>query len=99
MSIFVQSWEQFQQSLETADWSKKHTAKTLFDSPNWERMTFGSRIAIGRVLRFFVDNGWLPLRVANPKSSGTKRYELVEQSIQAGGDSFKGATSISNQPT
>jgi hypothetical protein len=98
MSLFIQCWEQFQQSLETADWSKKQTAKTLFDSPNWTRMKFGIRIAIGRVLRYFVDTDLLNLRVINPKASGTKHYVRALPSTQMGGHGIHAAMTSQNQP-
>jgi hypothetical protein len=74
--IFVQCWANFQASIATVDWTKKQTAQSLFSAPNWKKMKFGTRIAIGRVLRFFVKNGWLPLIVLNPKATGTKHYGL-----------------------
>ncbi|MBK9440752.1 MAG: hypothetical protein IPN53_05295 [Comamonadaceae bacterium] len=76
-SLFDKCWTQFQASLQTVDWTKKQTAQSLFNAPNWQSMKFGMRIAIGRVLRYFVDNGWLPLVVLNPKATGTKHYGWI----------------------
>jgi hypothetical protein len=76
-ALFVKGWTQFKASIATVDWSKKQTAQSLFNVPNWRNMKFGTRIAIGRVLRYFVDNGWLPLVVLNPKATGTKYYGWI----------------------
>lgn len=75
--LFVECWANFQASITTVDWTKKQTAQSLFNVPNWKKMKFGIRIAIGRVLRFFVKSGWLPLVVLNPKATGTKYYGLI----------------------
>jgi hypothetical protein len=74
-ALFVKCWQQFQPNIKTADWTKKQTARSLFNVPSWTSTSFGTRIAIGRVLRFFVKNEWLPLKVLNPKATGTKQYE------------------------
>jgi hypothetical protein len=76
-ALFIKCWKQFQASIATVDWTKKQTAQSLFNVPNWRKMKFGTRIAIGRVLRYFVDIGWLPLMVLNPKATGTKYYGLI----------------------
>jgi hypothetical protein len=71
---FRTSWEKICAGLTTVDWSKPQTAKSLYNYPGWNSMKFGMRIAIGRCLRFFVNQGMLPLRVINPNATGTKRY-------------------------
>lgn len=76
-TLFTKCWDNFQASLERVDWTKKQTAQSLYNVPDWRNMKFGTRIAIGRVLRYFVDNGWLPLVVLNPNASGTKHYGLI----------------------
>ena len=76
-SLFIACWNRFRASIATADWPRKQTAQSLFNHANWRNMKFGTRIAIGRVLRFFVKNEWLPLVVINPKATGTKFYELA----------------------
>ena len=77
-SLYITCWKRFQKSFETADWSKKQTAQSLFNHHNWKNMKFGTRIAIGRVLRFFVRNKWLGLTVTNPKATGTKFYARID---------------------
>jgi hypothetical protein len=77
-SLYITCWKRFQRSMETVDWSKKQTAQSLFNHHNWKNMKFGTRIAIGRVLRFFVRNKWLGLKVTNPKATGTKFYARID---------------------
>lgn len=76
-NIFQTAWYRFCAAIESADWTKPQTAKSLFDDPNWVNMGFGFRIALGRCLRYFVNHAMLPLRVLNPDSSGTKKYAHV----------------------
>ena len=76
-ALFIECWKNFTACIATADWSKKQTSQSLFNDPNWGNLYIGTRIAIGRVLRYFVDRGWLPLVVLNPKASGTKYYGLI----------------------
>jgi hypothetical protein len=78
-SVFLTSWQRICKGIKTADWSKPKSAKSLYNDVTWPNMGIGLRIAIGRCLRHFVDNEMLPLRVINPKSTGTKFYELVNQ--------------------
>lgn len=62
-------------SIPTLDWTRKQTAKAIFADPAWNDMPVGKRIALGRVLCHFVEQGLLPLRLANPKQkSGSKQY-------------------------
>ena len=77
-SLFITCWKRFLKNIETADWSKKVTAQSLFNHPNWKNMKAGTRIAIGRVLRFFVRNKWLGLTVTNPRATGTKFYARID---------------------
>lgn len=77
--IFETAWQTFRAAIGGADWSKQQTAKSLFNDPSWDRLSFGRRIAIGRCLRYFVDQEFLPLRLLNPESTGTKKYSLIER--------------------
>lgn len=77
--IFQATWDRICNSSATADWSKHQTAKSLYDDPNWCSLGFGHRIAIGRCLRHFVNNGMLPLQVINPQSTGTKYYSPIHR--------------------
>lgn len=79
-SIFEQAWRRISASIANADKSQLHTAQSLFRHENWRNLSFGYRIAIGRCLRYFVKLGWLPLMIANPNSTGTKKYLVVARS-------------------
>ena len=78
--IFKKAWAHFSKNIATADWSKKQTAKLLYDDPeDWGSMKHGVRHAIGRCLRHFVTQEMLPLYVVNPRSKGTKFYALIDE--------------------
>lgn len=78
--IFKRAWAHFSKNIATTDWSKKQTAKLLYNDPeDWGAMKHGVRHAIGRCLRYFVNQGMLPLYVVNPKSKGTKFYALINK--------------------
>ena len=80
---FQTTWEKVCKGISAADWTKKQTAKSLFNDPEiWSAMKHGIRHAIGRCLRYFVDNGMLPLYVINPKSTGTKYYAPLGLKVQ-----------------
>jgi hypothetical protein len=76
--IFARCGDRFGSAVATIDWSKPQTARSLYGAANWSQFSVGYRIAVGRVLRFFVKQGWLPLKVINAKATGTKRYVLAE---------------------
>lgn len=76
--IFARCGKRFASAVAAVDWSKPQTAKSLYGAENWSEFSIGYRIAVGRVLRFFVKLGWLPLKVINAKSTGTKKYVFVE---------------------
>ena len=82
-SLFVTCWKRFNESLETLQSTGKLTAQGLFNHPDWRQMKFGTRIAIGRVLRLYAKQGWLPLQVTNPKATGTKHYMRIPSEVQA----------------
>jgi hypothetical protein len=50
------------------------TAKTVFADKSWEAFPLGKRIALGRVLLYFVEQGMLPLRLVNSGKKGPRRY-------------------------
>ena len=76
--IFQTAWEKFSTAIASANWSVKQSSKSLFgDEAGWKKYGEGTRQAIGRCLRYFVDHGLLPLRVLNPDATGTKYYGLI----------------------
>lgn len=77
--LFETAGKRFCLTIVGADWTKPQTAKSLFNDPGWDRLSFGRRIAIGRCLRYFVDQEFLLLGLLNPESTGTKKYSLIER--------------------
>ena len=76
--IFELTWQRICSAIGDADWSVKQSSKSLFgDQVEWGNINHGIRQAIGRCLRYFVDQGMLPLRVLNPDATGTKYYGLI----------------------
>jgi hypothetical protein len=76
--IFNAAWKHFSAAIANADWRVKQCSKSLFgDAAEWGDFKFGIRQAFGRCLRYFVDQGMLPLRLVNPNATGTKFYTLI----------------------
>jgi hypothetical protein len=75
--IFQETWDQACANLALVDWSQKQCTKTLFDPEKWAKLSCGVQQACGRCLRYFADNGMLPIYVMNPTASGTKYYGLI----------------------
>ena len=72
---FELMWESALKQLPILDWSKDQTAETLFGGKErWLSHKVGGRIALGRCLKYFADNEMLPIKVANPKKKGKRKY-------------------------
>ena len=57
------------------DWTQKVAASAFFDKEDWEGFVFGKRLALGRCIKFFCDEGLLPIKVTNPGKKGRRYYE------------------------
>jgi hypothetical protein len=57
------------------DWTVPHSAETLCNSEKWRAYDVRERIKLGRCIKYFVDHGMLPLKVANPKKKGKRFYQ------------------------
>lgn len=79
--IFEDAWKNISAGIATADRNKAHTAKSLFNNPEvWNGYEAkGIRIAIGRCLKYFVENEMLPLFCVNPHATGSKLYTVIDQ--------------------
>lgn len=75
--IVVETYRRARASDSKLDWSVQQTAESMYSDPDWRYIKVGRRLAIGRCVRFLADNDVLPLRVANPKAKGTKKYVRV----------------------
>ena len=71
---FQTVWTGALEEIPKLDWTHLQTAETISGVPNWKKLPVGYRISLGRCLKFFVDEGMLPLRIANPGKKGTRKY-------------------------
>ncbi|MBK8106505.1 MAG: hypothetical protein IPK42_13345 [Betaproteobacteria bacterium] len=81
--IVEEAFKRARQTLSTSTPGAMHTAQTLYDDPEWSRLRFGRRIAIGRCIRLFADRKMLPIQVTNPKAKGTKKYMHIKPQGEA----------------
>ena len=79
--IFEDAWKNISTGIATADRYKFHTVESLFNNPEvWDGYaTKGIHIAIGRCLKYFVENKMLPLFCVNPHASSNKLYMVIGQ--------------------
>lgn len=78
--IFQDAWNHISGNIATADRFKFYTTESLFnDADAWAGFGTPIRIAIGRCLRYFVDNEMLPLFCVNPHATSAKLYMVVSQ--------------------
>jgi len=74
-------WQKVTASLPTLMPGKRYTSKQIFADSLWNDFPTGRRIALGRVLSYFVEQGMLPLRLVNPNKRGPRRYVLTNSSV------------------
>jgi hypothetical protein len=73
--LFESMWLHAEESLPRLDWSRKQTSADVFgDRTFWLSHRIGERISLGRCLKYFVQQGMLPIREANPGRNGPRRY-------------------------
>ena len=79
--IFEDAWKHISAGIATADRNKFHTVESLFNNPEvWDGyLTKGIHLAIGRCLKYFVENKMLPLFCVNPHASSNKLYMVLSQ--------------------
>jgi hypothetical protein len=68
------AWSQVRARFSALDWKVQQTAESLLGETFWKPRKCGQRIALGRCVKYFVDHEMLPLRVANPKKKGKRKY-------------------------
>ena len=71
---FETVWKGALMEISKLDWTHPQTAETISGVPDWKKLPVGYRISLGRCLKYFVDEGMLPLRIANPEKKGTRKY-------------------------
>ena len=73
-SLFEEAWTRVCEGLPSPDSKELHTAKSMYGSEDWDRLNFGVRNALGRCVKYFVVQGMLHLKIANPTKKGTRKY-------------------------
>jgi hypothetical protein len=73
---FDEVWELFWRSAHQLDPTRKHKTQTLCNDPAWHDRPRGQQIALGRCVRYFAEQGVLPITLANPGKSGPRKYLL-----------------------
>jgi len=71
---FERAWTLIHTEWSNLDWTVPQTAETLCNSKNWHSYDVPERIKLGRCIKYFVSNQMLPLKVANPKKKGKRKY-------------------------
>lgn len=64
-------------------WQGEHTTVTLCNDPDWQYRKAGIQHNIGRCIRFFTENGLLPLRISNPGKGGSRKYRPTSPTVIA----------------
>ncbi|HWI82693.1 hypothetical protein [Ramlibacter sp.] len=74
---FELAWRLVWAHFRRVDWSRKQTAESLCNDPDWKDRRRGDRLKLGRCIKYFADNGLLPIWVCNPGKSGKRKYQLI----------------------
>ena len=74
---FELMWRRASDSLPNLSTSSRLTAKAIYADHSWDTFPLGKRIALGRVLCFFVEQGVIPLRLVNPDKRGPRKYVRI----------------------
>lgn len=59
------------------DWTRKQSAESLCNDPDWQDRRRGDRLKLGRCIKYFADQELLPIWVCNPGQSGKRKYLLI----------------------
>jgi hypothetical protein len=73
-TFFETAWTHALEQLPRLDWKVPQTSETICISTYWQAQQIGDRLRLGRCVKYFVDQGMLPLQVANPGKKGKKKY-------------------------
>lgn len=74
---FELAWELVWAHFGSVNWSRKQTAESLCNDPDWHDRRIGERLKLGRCIKYFADTGLLPIWVCNPGKSGKRKYQLI----------------------
>lgn len=72
--VFELAWSQVRTRFSALDWKVQQTAESTCGEAFWKTHDCGVRIKLGRCVKYFADHDILPLRVANPKKKGKRKY-------------------------
>ena len=71
---FEIAWTNASVEFSKLDWAKPQTTESLCGEACWKANGFGNRLRLGRCIRYFADEGILPIQVANPGKKGKRKY-------------------------
>lgn len=71
---FEVAWTNASVNFHKLDWTKEQTTETICGEACWKTSGLGTHLKLGRCVRYFADEGMLPIRVANPGKKGKKKY-------------------------
>jgi len=71
---FETAWQRALENIPKLDWRHLQTAETLCGTKCWRDHDCGPRLKLGRCIKYFVVQQMLPLRVANARKKGARKY-------------------------
>lgn len=71
---FEMAWKQVNKGLPAAGGTAKHTARSMCGENFWLDHTFGQQIGFGRCIKYYADQGLLPLTETNKRKKGSRQY-------------------------
>ena len=73
-SVFELAQKLINATFTTLTWNKPLQVKNICADPDWGSWPWGLRFKLGRCLKYFVEEGMLPLTIVNPGKGGPRRY-------------------------
>lgn len=73
-AVFERAQKLVNDAFATLTWDKPQTVRSICFHPDWASWSWGLRINLGRSLKYFVDQGMLPLTIVNQGKKGPRRY-------------------------
>ncbi len=73
----LSTWNRALKTIGTLTFGKQYRVQDIAPDPAWKNKKFGVRIAVGRVLKYLVKLGLLPLIELNPGKGGPRRYARI----------------------
>lgn len=73
-STFEQAAKLIEQNQHLLTWEKPLESRDICRHPDWDTWLVSLRHNIGRCVRYFSEDGMLPLWIVNPEKGGPRRY-------------------------